>query len=134
MFGQDGVPCHPSSSRARREDAWKYHADDIYRIGGRVSDYDLAAILAQSHMLPLNTWKHWVFIYQKTAKPISLLPMVQNTQEHATPVPKQLYILRKPLSRTRQLGINVIENSMIISLQVENGQITGALESMRMRT
>ena len=28
-------------------DNWTYHADDIYRLGGRVSDYDLAEILAQ---------------------------------------------------------------------------------------
>lgn len=27
-------------------DAWRYHADDIFRIGGHVSDADLAAILA----------------------------------------------------------------------------------------
>jgi len=29
-------------------DAWKYHAEDIYRIGGCVSDADLAATLAQN--------------------------------------------------------------------------------------
>ncbi len=29
------------------EDAWKYHARDIFDIGGRVSDGDLAAVLAQ---------------------------------------------------------------------------------------
>ena len=28
-------------------DAWRYHAEDIYRIGGRVSDADLARVLAQ---------------------------------------------------------------------------------------
>jgi len=28
-------------------DAWRYHAEDIYRIGGRVSDANLACILAQ---------------------------------------------------------------------------------------
>jgi len=28
-------------------DAWRYHAEDVYRIGGRVSDADLAAILAR---------------------------------------------------------------------------------------
>ena len=28
-------------------DNWRYHADDIYRLGGRVSDYDLAKILAR---------------------------------------------------------------------------------------
>ncbi|MFQ6041514.1 MAG: FAD-binding protein, partial [Candidatus Poribacteria bacterium] len=28
-------------------DNWRYHADDIYRLGGRVSDYDLAEILAK---------------------------------------------------------------------------------------
>jgi len=30
------------------EGAWWYHADDIYRIGGRVSDGDLAAVLARN--------------------------------------------------------------------------------------
>lgn len=30
----------------RGEDSWRYHAADIYEIGGRVSDYDLAGILA----------------------------------------------------------------------------------------
>jgi succinate dehydrogenase / fumarate reductase flavoprotein subunit len=29
------------------QDNWRYHADDIYRLGGRVSDYDLAEILAK---------------------------------------------------------------------------------------
>ena len=29
------------------KDAWKYHADDIYRIGGYVSDADLAGIIAK---------------------------------------------------------------------------------------
>lgn len=29
-------------------DAWRYHADDIYAIGGYVSDYDLAEILARN--------------------------------------------------------------------------------------
>jgi len=29
-------------------DAWKYHAEDVYRIGGLVSDADLAAILARN--------------------------------------------------------------------------------------
>jgi succinate dehydrogenase / fumarate reductase flavoprotein subunit len=28
-------------------DAWRYHADDIYRIGGHVSDADLASVLAR---------------------------------------------------------------------------------------
>jgi len=28
-------------------DVWRYHAEDIYRIGGRVSDADLARVLAQ---------------------------------------------------------------------------------------
>jgi len=28
-------------------DAWRYHAEDVYRIGGRVSDADLARVLAE---------------------------------------------------------------------------------------
>lgn len=31
-----------------RQDGWKFHADDIYRIGGKVSDYTLAAVLAKN--------------------------------------------------------------------------------------
>ena len=39
------------------EDAWKYHADDIYRIGGRVSDYDLAGLYwRKNHVRHLNIW------------------------------------------------------------------------------
>ena len=30
------------------EDNWKYHADDVYRIGGRVSDGRLAAVQAKN--------------------------------------------------------------------------------------
>jgi succinate dehydrogenase / fumarate reductase flavoprotein subunit len=29
-------------------DSWRYHADDIYRIGGKVSDYNLAEVLAKN--------------------------------------------------------------------------------------
>jgi succinate dehydrogenase/fumarate reductase flavoprotein subunit len=29
------------------DDAWRYHADDIYRIGGHVSDADLAEVLGR---------------------------------------------------------------------------------------
>jgi succinate dehydrogenase/fumarate reductase flavoprotein subunit len=32
----------------RGPDSWRYHADDIYTIGGQVSDYDLAEVLARN--------------------------------------------------------------------------------------
>jgi len=35
------------TTEPREEGSWRLHADDIYRIGGLVSDYDLAEILAR---------------------------------------------------------------------------------------
>ncbi|MHB0858605.1 MAG: FAD-binding protein [Anaerolineae bacterium] len=36
-----------STTEPREPEAWRYHAQDIYRIGGRVSDADLADVLAR---------------------------------------------------------------------------------------
>ncbi|MDF2502075.1 MAG: fumarate reductase/succinate dehydrogenase flavoprotein domain protein [Anaerosporomusa subterranea] len=58
VFGKSGVTALSCSDRMAfhatlentepgGSDAWKYHADDIYRIGGKVSDYNLAAIMAK---------------------------------------------------------------------------------------
>src|SRR5512133_1507695 len=35
-----------STTEPGGEDAWIHHADDVYRIGGEVSDWDLAEVLA----------------------------------------------------------------------------------------
>ncbi len=58
MLGKSGVTATACSDRmafhaalAHTEpvgsDSWKYHADDIYRIGGKVSDHNLAEVLAR---------------------------------------------------------------------------------------
>jgi len=57
-FGESGVTATACSDRMafhatlphtepREPDHWRYHAEDIYRIGGYVSDGDLASILAK---------------------------------------------------------------------------------------
>ncbi len=57
-LGQSGVTANAYSDRMafhavldhtepREDDAWKYHAEDIYRIGGMVSDRKLAEVLAR---------------------------------------------------------------------------------------
>ncbi|MEA3407569.1 MAG: FAD-binding protein [Chloroflexota bacterium] len=58
-LGQSGVTATACSDRMAfhatlpttepgGDDAWRYHAEDIYRIGGYVSDADLAAVLARN--------------------------------------------------------------------------------------
>lgn len=58
-LGQSGVTATACSDRMAfhatlpttepgGDDAWRYHAEDIYRIGGHVSDADLATILARN--------------------------------------------------------------------------------------
>jgi succinate dehydrogenase / fumarate reductase flavoprotein subunit len=58
-FGKSGVTAIACSDRMAfhatlpytepgTSDNWRYHAEDIYRIGGCVSDWDLAVILAQN--------------------------------------------------------------------------------------
>ena len=58
-FGKSGVTATACSDRMAfhatlpytepgGEDNWRYHADDIYRIGGYVSDPELAEILAKT--------------------------------------------------------------------------------------
>lgn len=59
MLGKSGVTATACSDRMAfhatlphtepgGESNWKYHAEDIYRIGGEVSDHDLAEILARN--------------------------------------------------------------------------------------
>ncbi|MBC7237040.1 MAG: FAD-binding protein [Chloroflexi bacterium] len=59
ILGQGGVTATACSDRMAFHatldttdpggpDAWRYHADDIYRIGGQVSDADLAVVLARN--------------------------------------------------------------------------------------
>ncbi len=110
------------------EDAWKYHADDIYRIGGRVSDYDLAAILAQNSYAAFEYLEALgVPFIKKDGKAHQFVTDGSKYARACYTGPKTaIHIEEALVRRTRQLGINVIENSMIISLQVENGQITGA--------
>ncbi|MGM0401614.1 MAG: FAD-binding protein, partial [Chloroflexota bacterium] len=58
-LGQSGVTATACSDRMAfhatlpttepgGDEAWRYHAEDIYRIGGHVSDADLAIILARN--------------------------------------------------------------------------------------
>ena len=107
------------------EDAWKYHADDIYRIGGRVSDYDLAAILAQNSYAAFEYLEALGVPFIKDGKAHQFVTDGSKYARACYTGPKTaIHIEEALVRRTRQLGINVIENSMIISLQVENGQIT----------
>ena len=57
---------------------WKYHAEDIYRIGGYVSDGDLASILARGSREAFEYLDRLGVPFAKKAMalPTSLLPMV----------------------------------------------------------
>ena len=110
------------------EDAWKYHADDIYRIGGRVSDYDLAVILAKKSREAFEYLDELgVPFVKKDGKAHQFVTDGSKYARACYTGPKTaIHIEEALVRRTRELGINIIENSMIVRLQVEDGQITGA--------
>ncbi|MHB1296830.1 MAG: FAD-binding protein [Anaerolineae bacterium] len=65
VLGRSGVTATACSDRMafhatlpttepRGPEAWRHHAEDIYRIGGRVSDWDLAQVLARESAAAFN--------------------------------------------------------------------------------
>ena len=111
-------------------DAWKYHADDIYRIGGMVSDRKPGRGAGQGRQGGLSTIStRWACrLSRKTAWPISSSQTARNSPGPATPV-------RRPpsTSKKRSCGNSGRWPSTYLSLPhyinclFKEGKITGAL-------
>jgi succinate dehydrogenase / fumarate reductase flavoprotein subunit len=113
-------------------DNWRYQADDIYRLGGRVSDYDLAAILAQG--------SGEAFTYLSELG----VPFVKRPDGHAdqfvtdgsvyaracyTGPHTANHIEEALVKRIRAMDIDIIEHCMIadLILSTDSGRTVGAI-------
>ena len=112
-------------------DAWRYHADDIYRIGGYVSDWDLAEVLAReaagafTYLESLGVpWARnpdgspaqFVTDGSAYARACYTGPHTANEIEAAL------------LARLRQLPVRVREHTMVAELlRDSNGDLSGAI-------
>lgn len=109
--------------------AWQLHANDIYRIGGKVSDYDLAEILAKN--------SSEAFAYLEAAgvpfvKKDGLVDQfVTDGSDYAracyTGPKTAVHIEAALVKRIAQTSVEILEFCMIAQLIVENGKLVGAL-------
>lgn len=111
------------------EDAWRYHADDIYRLGGRVSDYDLAVILAKKSCEAFEYLDSLgVPFVKKDGKAHQFVTDGSKYARACYTGPKTaIHIEGALVRRARELDLEVVENSMIVSLLVEDDEIVGAI-------
>jgi succinate dehydrogenase / fumarate reductase flavoprotein subunit len=111
------------------DDAWKYHADDIYRIGGMVSDRKLAEVLARGGK---EAFGYLDALGVPFVKKDGLADQfVTDGSEFAracyTGPKTALHIEEALVRKFLTLAIDVFEFTAIHKLLVREGAITGAL-------
>lgn len=111
------------------EDSWKYHADDIYRIGGEVSDYNLAAVLAKGSKEAFYYLKSLgVPFAMKDGKPDQFVTDGSEYARACYTGPKTaVHIEEALLKRIKELKPEVIKDSMIVDLALDDGRVAGAI-------
>ncbi|MDK2992240.1 MAG: hypothetical protein PWP48_1473 [Clostridiales bacterium] len=109
-------------------DAWKYHADDIYRIGGMVSDYDLAEILAKNSAEAFYYLDRLgVPFVKKDGLPVQFLTDGSIYPRACYTGPDTAIDIEKALlNRFLELSIPFKDHSMIYKLAVNSHGICGA--------
>jgi succinate dehydrogenase/fumarate reductase flavoprotein subunit len=111
------------------DDAWKYHADDIYRIGGMVSDRNLADVLAREGK---EAFRYLDTLGVPFVKKNGLADQfVTDGSEFAracyTGPKTALHIEEALLRKFHTLAVDLFESTAIHKLLVKKGAITGAL-------
>jgi succinate dehydrogenase/fumarate reductase flavoprotein subunit len=109
--------------------AWRYHTDDIYRIGGKVSDYNLAAILAQ------NGQEAFAYLDQIGVPFVKKNGVadqfVTDGSEYAracyTGPKTAVHIEEALIRRIEQLPIDVLQHCMVAKLVTSGERVIGAL-------
>lgn len=111
------------------ENAWKLHADDIYRIGGEVSDYDLAEILAK------EAKEAFLYLDKMGVPFVKRAGAADQFVTDGSDYPRALYTGPKTavhieealVKRLEETSIEVLEFSMIAQLIIREGQVVGAI-------
>ncbi len=103
-------------------EAWRYHAEDIYRLGGEVSDADLAAILAQRAAEAFDYLDRLGVPWARTANG-AVDQFVTDGSRYAracyTGPHTAQHIEQALLRRLRQLPVEVIEHAMVGELLLD---------------
>ncbi|MDF2568410.1 MAG: fumarate reductase/succinate dehydrogenase flavoprotein domain protein [Sporomusa sp.] len=107
--------------------SWKYHADDIYRIGGQVSDYHLAAVMASKSGEAYHYLEAAGVPFVKRDGVID--QFVTDGSDYAracyTGPKTAVHIEQALLPRIAELGIEVINYAMAVKLIKANGRVVG---------
>ncbi|MTI96441.1 MAG: FAD-binding protein [Firmicutes bacterium] len=111
------------------EDAWRYHAEDIYRIGGCVSDPELAAILAKNsgdafqYLDALGV----PFVKEGTVPRQFVTDGSEYPRACYTGPRTAVHIEEALVRRFHALNIPVLEQCMVTRLLTDTAGINGAL-------
>ena len=142
QLGQSGVTATACSDRMAFHatlpttepggpDAWRHHADDIYRIGGCVSDADLAGVLARGS-------EDAFFYLERLGVPWARRPdgTIDQFLTDGSIYARACYtgpytanqIERALVRRIRQLPIQIVERCMVVELLLDekSREVTGA--------
>ncbi|RKY84499.1 succinate dehydrogenase [candidate division KSB1 bacterium] len=140
-IGESGVTANAYSDRMAfhvtlpstppfTKDNWKYHARDIYRTGGAVSDYNLAEILAKDSAEAFYFLDEIgvPFVKDESGNPVQF-------KTDGSEYPRACYtgpdtakqIENALINLVKESSISVIENLMLAELLVKNGKVCGAL-------
>jgi len=111
------------------EDSWKLHADDIYRIGGEVSDYNLAEILAENGKEAFHYLEQLgVPFVQKDGLADQFVTDGSDYPRACYTGPKTAVHIEEALvKKIKQIPIEVLEFSMIAQLIFRQDQVVGAI-------
>ncbi|MGI9862661.1 FAD-binding protein [Moorella naiadis] len=110
-------------------DAWRYHAEDIYRIGGLVSDWDLAVILAREAPAAYNYLDGLgVPFAKKEGKALQFITDGSAYPRACYTGPETaIHIERALLSHLQQLPVEIMNFTMVTRLICRQGRVIGAL-------
>ncbi len=140
-FGKSGVTATACSDRMAfhatlpytepgGSDNWKYHAEDIYRIGGYISDGDLAAILAKESEAAFEYLDRLGVPFVKRKDGLAD-QFVTDGSEFAracyTGLRTANHIEEALLTKVSSMDIRIIEHCMVADLIKYRGRIIGAL-------
>lgn len=110
-------------------DAWKYHADDIYRIGGRVSDKNLADVLAREAAAAYEYLDGQGVPFVKNNGQAD--QFVTDGSEYARACytgPRTAVHIEEALVRQfKTLDIGVLEYAMVLRLVYDGDRLVGAV-------
>ncbi len=141
VFGKSGVTATACSDRMafhatlpdtepREPDHWRYHAEDIYRIGGYISDGDLASILAKEAQQAFEYLDLLgvPFVRKEDGR---VDQFITDGSEYAracyTGPRTAIHIEEALLKKVSSANIRIVDHCMIADLIHYRGRIIGAL-------